>query len=73
MTVKKKDIYIKLPAELIREIDALAGPRKRSAFLAEAVARRLGRLDLLSVPENSQPLHLDRNLDTVRSPSKIKP
>lgn len=32
-----------LPIELIREVDALAGPRGRSAYVAEAVRYRLKR------------------------------
>jgi len=34
---------VTLPTELLREIDALAGPRGRSRFLAEAGAARLKR------------------------------
>ena len=32
-----------LPEELMREVDELAGPRGRSAFVAEAVAIRVKR------------------------------
>jgi metal-responsive CopG/Arc/MetJ family transcriptional regulator len=32
-----------LPEELMREVDELAGPRGRSAFVAEAVAARVKR------------------------------
>lgn len=32
-----------LPEELLREVDALAGPRGRSAYVAEAVAQRVKR------------------------------
>ena len=32
-----------LPAELLDEVDALAGPRGRSRYVAEAVAQRLRR------------------------------
>lgn len=34
---------VTLPPEMIREIDALAGPRGRSAYVAEAVHARLKR------------------------------
>jgi hypothetical protein len=34
---------VTLPAELLREIDEMAGPRGRSAYVAEAVERRLKR------------------------------
>jgi hypothetical protein len=39
--VKKKHIWLKLPVDLKREIDTLAGPRKRSAFFAEAAMKEL--------------------------------
>ncbi|TMB58160.1 MAG: ribbon-helix-helix protein, CopG family, partial [Chloroflexi bacterium] len=32
-----------LPEELMREVDALAGPRGRSRYVAEAVAQRVKR------------------------------
>lgn len=32
-----------LPEELLAEVDALAGPRGRSRYVAEAVARRVRR------------------------------
>jgi metal-responsive CopG/Arc/MetJ family transcriptional regulator len=32
-----------LPKELLREVDAIAGPRGRSAYVAEAVAQRVKR------------------------------
>lgn len=32
-----------LPQELLNEVDALAGPRGRSRYVAEAVAQRLKR------------------------------
>lgn len=34
---------VTLPEELLREVDALAGPRGRSAFVAEAVAYKVKR------------------------------
>jgi hypothetical protein len=43
MAEKKTHIWLKLPVGLAREIDALAGPRKRSAFIAEAAAAELKR------------------------------
>ncbi len=36
-----------LPEELIREIDAIAGPRGRSRYVADAVAQRVKRDRLL--------------------------
>lgn len=36
-----------LPEELIREVDAIAGPRGRSRYVADAVAQRVKRDRLL--------------------------
>ena len=33
--------HISLPEELVRQIDEIAGPRNRSAFIEEAVRRKL--------------------------------
>ncbi len=33
--------HISLPEDLVREIDEIAGPRNRSAFIEEAVRRKL--------------------------------
>lgn len=34
---------ITLPAEVLREVDAIAGPRGRSAYIGEVVARQVRR------------------------------
>lgn len=34
---------VTLPAELMREVDDLAGPRGRSAFVAEAISSKVKR------------------------------
>ncbi|MGD0520344.1 MAG: hypothetical protein ABSA48_03725 [Terracidiphilus sp.] len=49
MAVEKTHIYIRLPVELKREIDALAGPRKRSAFFAAAAEQELRRRKLTAL------------------------
>lgn len=40
-----------LPDELIAEVDSLVGPRKRSHFVAEAVADKLRRERLMAAAE----------------------
>jgi metal-responsive CopG/Arc/MetJ family transcriptional regulator len=45
--------HIIIPADLLREIDALVGPRGRSAFLLETAREELRRRKLLSFLENS--------------------
>ncbi len=42
-----------LPEELIREVDAIAGPRGRSRYVADAVAQRVKRDRLLRALEAS--------------------
>ncbi len=47
--------HIVLPARLVEEIDALVGPRGRSAFLVETAEKELRRRRLLKFLENEQP------------------
>jgi hypothetical protein len=42
-----------LPRELLREVDAVAGPRGRSRYVAEAVAQRVKRDRLLSALDSA--------------------
>lgn len=42
-----------LPEPLLREVDAIAGPRGRSRYVAEAVAQRLKRDRLRAAVESS--------------------
>jgi metal-responsive CopG/Arc/MetJ family transcriptional regulator len=42
-----------LPADLLREVDELAGPRGRSRYVAEAVGQRLRRDRLRRAVESS--------------------
>jgi len=43
--------HVVLPAQLVRDIDALVGRRKRSLFLARVAAREVKRLQLLAIAE----------------------
>jgi hypothetical protein len=47
--------HIILPQELIEEIDAVVGPRGRSAFLVETARAELRRRRLLSFLRDDQP------------------
>jgi hypothetical protein len=47
--------HIVLPQELIEEIDAVVGPRGRSAFLVETARAELRRRRLLTFLHNDQP------------------
>lgn len=47
--------HIILPAEVLREIDALVGERGRSAFLAEVAQQEVRRRKLLAVLDRKDP------------------
>ncbi len=49
-----KRAHVVLPEDLLADVDALVGPRGRSAFLAEVIREAVNRrrlLDFLSSPE----------------------
>jgi hypothetical protein len=45
--MNNKHVHILLPQDLVREIDAIAGPRDRSAFLVEAARAAASCCDFL--------------------------
>ena len=47
--------HVVLPQELIEEIDAVVGPRRRSAFLVETARAELRRRRLLTFLHDDQP------------------
>ncbi len=47
--------HIILPAEVLREIDALVGQRGRSAFLAEVAQQEVRRRKLLALLDRKDP------------------
>jgi hypothetical protein len=47
--------HIIIPRDLVREIDALVGPRGRSAFLLETARQEVQRRKLLRFLEGEQP------------------
>jgi hypothetical protein len=53
--------HIVLPAELAKEIDKLAGPRGRSAFLVELAAKEVKRRNLLAFLQSDEPAWRDEN------------
>ena len=50
-----KRAHVLLPEDLIREIDALVGPRGRSSFLVETARHEVRRQKLLHFLENEEP------------------
>lgn len=53
--------HVILPKDLITEIDALVGPRGRSAFLAETVRSELKRRRLLTFLNRPEPAWRDED------------
>jgi hypothetical protein len=53
--------HIVLPAELAKDIDELAGPRGRSAFIVETAAKEVRRRKLLAFLQSDEPAWLDEN------------
>ena len=53
--MKAKRAHVLLPQDLVREIDAIVGPRGRSAFLVETAREAVRRRKLLQVLESDSP------------------
>jgi hypothetical protein len=53
--MKTKRAHILLPNDLVREIDAIVGPRGRSAFLVETAREAVRRRKLLEFLESDTP------------------
>jgi alkylation response protein AidB-like acyl-CoA dehydrogenase len=53
--------HIVLPAQLARDIDEIAGPRGRSAFLVETAAKEVRRRKLLAFLQSDEPVWRDEN------------
>jgi hypothetical protein len=53
--------HIIIPADLLREIDAIVGPRGRSAFLLETAREEVRRRKLLRFLESDEPAWSERD------------
>ena len=53
--------HVLLPEDLVREIDALVGPRGRSAFLVETATNEVRRRRLLEFLRNDEPAWNDKH------------
>jgi hypothetical protein len=53
--------HVLLPEDLVCEIDALVGPRGRSAFLVETATNEVRRRRLLRFLKNDEPAWNDKN------------
>jgi hypothetical protein len=57
--MKTKRAHILLPQDLVKEIDSIAGPRGRSAFLVEIAREAVRRKKLLRFLESDAPAWKD--------------
>jgi len=57
--MKTKRAHILLPHDHVREIDAIVGPRGRSAFLVETAREAVRRRKLLRFLETDEPVWKD--------------
>src|SRR5579859_2968826 len=57
--MKTKRAHILLPQDLVKEIDAIVGPRGRSAFLVETAREAVRRRKLLRFLESDTPAWKD--------------
>jgi hypothetical protein len=56
-----RKVHIVLPADLVKEIDEIAGSGGRSAFLADLARREIKRRRLLKVFEREEPIWRDED------------
>lgn len=52
----RKRAHVVLPDDLLVEVDALVGPRGRSAFLTEVIRREVNRRRLLQMLSGPEPI-----------------
>lgn len=57
----RKRAHVFLPDDLLADVDALVGPRGRSAFLAEVIRDAVNRRRLLEFLSSKEPLWKDED------------
>ena len=60
--MKSKRAHVLLPQDLVKEIDSIVGPRRRSAFLVETARDAVRRTKLLRFLEDDAPSGQDKDL-----------
>ena len=56
-----KRAHVVLPDDLLADVDALVGPRGRSAFLAEVIREAVNRRRLLTFLSSKEPIWKDED------------
>lgn len=62
----RKRAHVFLPDDLLADVDALVGPRGRSAFLTEVIREAVNRRRLLDVLGSPEPLLKDEDYPEFR-------
>jgi hypothetical protein len=65
-----KRAHLLLPHDLLAEVDALVGPRGRSAFLTEVIREAVQRRRLLQILTNPEPVLKDADYPEFRDGSE---
>jgi hypothetical protein len=60
-TLRRKRAHVFLPDDLLAAVDALVGPRGRSAFLTEVIGEAVQRRRLLQILSNPEPIWKDED------------
>ncbi len=71
LTMNRKRAYVFLPNDLLAEVDALVGPRGRSAFLTEVVREELNRRRLLQFLSGPEPLLKDEDYPDFKAGAEL--
>lgn len=66
-----KRAHVFLPDDLLAEVDALVGPRGRSAFLTEVIREAVNRRRLLEFLSSDQPVLKDRDYPEFRDGAEV--
>ncbi len=67
MAARTRRTHVLLPHHLLREIDALAGPRGRTTFLVESAREAVRRKKLLRFLEKPEPAGIDHDHPELRA------
>jgi hypothetical protein len=62
----RKRAHVILPDDLLADVDALVGPRGRSAFLAEVIREAVTRRRLLEFLSSKEPIWKDEDYPKFR-------
>ena len=65
-----KRAHLVLPDDLLAEVDALVGPRGRSAFLTEVIREAVNRRRLLQILSSPEPVLKDEHYPEFRDGSE---